>query len=289
MIKNQEIALITGANSFIGKHLIAYLRNKGIEVIEWGREEMQHQDGLDVPEHVDYIYNLAAAGSKQGSYSDQEIFFTNTFQVFDLLQATKDINYKAFIQFGSSSEYGIKRQPMREDDVLEPNFMYAATKAAATQLCRAYAIQHNKPIVTIRPFSVYGPGMQTSKLIPVVFDKIERNEKITLVDGNHDWIYIVDFLDAVDIVTDHAGELAGTAVNIGTGKQTSNVEVVKFIGEVIGKGAFLQEGYQSRHTVMDSPYWQANINTLKTLGWSPQISLRKGLEKMYTYITQYGT
>ncbi len=277
-------AWVIGSQSFIGKHLVKRLRDRGIKVVEYGRYEMSDSDGFDIPAGVDYIYNLAAAGSKKGDYSDWDMFWTNVHQLFELLMESKDVSYKAFIQFGTSSEYGIKDSSMREDDVLHPNFMYAATKASATQLARAFAVEYGKPVVTVRPFTVYGPGMQGTKLIPTLLKKIQAGQPIDLVGGNHDYIYIEDFLDALEVVVSFSEELKGLPVNIGTGVQTSNHQLVSLVGDLVGRVPVVNEVSNLRghgHHQVDSPIWKANINTLKLFGWRPQYTLRDGLRLMY--------
>lgn len=274
-MQNKDKVLITGYNSFIGKHLLKIYPDA--EIV--GRDQGWYVG-------PDLIFHLAAAGSKRGNYTEKEIFSTNVGGTWNLLQTTRDIPYKAFINFSSSSVYGIKDHPMREDDNLEPNFLYASTKAAAEMLCRNEAIEHNKPVVNVRPFSVYGPGMQDNKLIPVLFDRIKRNEQVELVVGNHDFIYIDDFLAGLDTVVNNARTLAGHALNIGSGEQWSNYDLACLVSQIVGKGIqnivevdrLHDHGHQ---TQLDSPMWQADISKLKTLGWSPKVSLREGLTRFY--------
>lgn len=277
-------AWIIGHRSFIGQHIDRHLRNLGIEVIGYGREQMQDPDGFEVPENIDFIYNLAAAGSKSGKYTDDEMYWTNVHQVYELLDATKNIDYKAFIHFGTSSEYGKVKWSMCEKDYLDPEFMYAGTKAAATMLCKTFAKVYEKPIVVVRPFSVYGPKMQESKLIPVLFKKIKNGEKIQLVKGEHDYIYIDDVLSALDYVRNDSDYLMGQEVNIGTGIGTSNKKVAQLIGEILGDKPDIEEvdslSFHS-HSSVDSPVWRASCELLRDLGWEPKYSLVNGLIKMY--------
>lgn len=277
-------AWIIGYRSFIGQHLDRHLRNLGVEVIGYGREQMQDPDGFEVPENIDFIYNLAAAGSKSGKYTDDEMYWTNVHQVYELLDATKNMDYKAFIHFGTSSEYGKKNGAMYENDYLDPEFMYAGTKAAATMLCKTFAKVYEKPIVVVRPFTVYGPKMQESKLIPVLFKKIKNGEKIQLVKGEHDFIYIDDVLSALDCVRDNSSVLKSRTVNIGTGIGTTNEEVARVIGEILGDDPDIEEvdslSFHS-HSLVDSPVWRADCRVLRNFSWKPKYSLINGLIKMY--------
>ena len=279
---HNERILITGSKGFIGQHLLKrwdqwapYEINRGTP---WIEEDLRRWNpGI--------IFHLAAAGSKKGSYTEEEIYKTNLLGTWELLKATRDIPYRAFINFGSSSEYGIKDKPMREDDVLEPNFFYAATKAAATQLARNEAIENHKPVVTVRPFTIYGPSMPETKLIPTLFRKLKNGEPVRLVKGNHDYLYIDDFLDALELVVKNTSELSGQAINIGSGQQTSNYDIATLVSEVTGKGISniieVDRLHDHGHAEVDSLNWKANINTLRTLGWKPKVSLREGLTRIY--------
>jgi len=277
----KEKILITGHNGFIGSNLLK--RYPG--AMCYGREERDFSEEVllsFINNEPDIIFHLASAGSKKGNYSEQEIFETNVVETWDLLRVTRDIAYKAFVNFSTSSVYGIKEGKMFERDKLEPNFLYASTKAAAEMLCRNEAIEHKKPVVSVRPFSVYGPGMQDSKLIPVLFDRISHGQEIQLAEGNHDYIYIDDFMDALGYVLDNVGHLAGSAVNIGTGKQTSNLEVARLVADIVGEPLRLSSNkFSHNHTSLDSLTWMAGRGELYNLGWRPKVDLREGLERMY--------
>ena len=276
----RENVLVTGYRGFLGQSLMTRLKTSGYGgCIGVGKND-------DIAENFNYppdvIFHLASAGSKKNDYSEDEIVITNITETWRLLKTMRDIPYRALINFSSSSVYGIKDHPMREDDNLAPNFLYASTKAATEMLCRNEAVEHGKPIVNARLFTIYGPGMQETKLIPVLFDRIKNGKEIQIVDGEHDFLYIDDCLEALNVLVDNAGQLAGTAVNLGTGIATTNKEIVEHIEDIVGKKAiFSKKPFEHNHTSVDSPVWRANINTLKTYGWKPKVSVREGLERMY--------
>lgn len=279
------VALITGQSGFIGQHLTKALEAQGIEVVGFPRwmfgDYFAMQDFFK-KNKPDYIYHLAAYGNMSNQKDDRNIFDANVLNTFNLLICTKDIPYKAFIHFGSSSEYGKKLRPMREEDILEPETMYAATKAAGTMLSRAFCKQYDKPIITVRPFSVYGEGEADFRLIPTVIHKALFNEELSLdPTAVHDWIHIDDFISGVIQVVEHAEILKGIAVNIGTGKQSTNAEIVSLIGEILDRPIKTISNYNDRPT--DSTTWVGNINTLKLLKWRQQVTLREGLARTCEY------
>lgn len=280
--------LISGSSGFIGKHLFKRLLQEGNDVTPLIHEILYNPEELKDAIHAykpDYIYHLASYGNMSNQKEHEEIFNANVLGTWNLLNATKDIPYKAFINFGTSSEYGKQDRPMTEDMLPKADSFYACTKVASTYLARAYAKQFCKPIVTIRPFSVYGPGEAEFRFIPQVI-KYLNNKRVMNVDtqANHDWIYIDDFINGVMKITDNAQKLFGEVVNIGTGKQYSNQQVINMLEKISGKK--LQVNVFDNMRLNDSKIWMDGSNILHTFDWIPSYNLRRGLEKTYEYYTK---
>lgn len=202
---------------------------------------------------------------------------------FNLLLASKDINYDIFINTGSSSEYGLKSKPMKENDLLEPVSFYAATKASATLLCQVFAKEFKKPIVTFRPFSVYGPYEEKSRFMPTIVKALIKGKSINLTPGKQrrDFIYIDDVVDIYIKAMRTRKNLAGQILNIGTGKQYSNDETVKILFKAVGQKVSVKKGAFPKR-LWDTPYWVADISkTTKLLKWKPRFGLKEGLRKTY--------
>ena len=85
---------------------------------------------------------------------------------------------------------------MRETDILEPDSYYAVTKSAQTLLCSHVARQEKKPIVTIRPFSVYGPYEEPKRFVPTLMNALFSNKKMNLVSPTtaRDFVYVDDIV-----------------------------------------------------------------------------------------------
>jgi len=218
---------------------------------------------------------LAAYGQHSQLQTDvDEIYNTNVIKTLKFLKATNKIKYKAFINIGTSSEYGFKKKPMKETDVLEPEMFYAASKAAGTLLCRVWGKQFNKPIVTVRPFSLYGPGEADFRFIPKLMRCLWRGEKFTLNEGVHDWVYIDDFVDALILVARKISKIRGGVVNVGTGKQTSNMEILKIVQAMVNAPLNV-DVVKGRY--YDTSHWVADNKLIRSLGWKPKTNLRQGL------------
>lgn len=266
--------IITGANGFIGRHLCDSMIDLGYEVRTVPREMLYSFFDLQKylnAEQPDYIFHLAAYGNHSNQQDDEEIINVNILDTWLLLQASKHIHYKKFINFGSSSEYGEGK--MSEDSVLRPETLYGASKESTTAICRAFANKYNKNIITVRPFSVFGEREAEFRLIPRIIRSIKYGETFPLVlNQKHDWIYISDFIDGLLSAMDSDVSL----LNIGTGAQFTNLEVVRLLESISGRTAHYTGTGEEQY-----PDWVADNSLLKSLGWIQKHSLREGLTKTY--------
>lgn len=223
------------------------------------------------------------------AYADQtaalDMIRINIEGTLNLLTSSKDINYNIFINTGSSSEYGIKEKPMREDDLLEPVSFYAVTKASASLLCQVFAREYKKPIVTLRPFSVYGPHEEEKRFVPTIVKAVIENKPIKLTPGNQrrDFIYIEDIVDIYIKAISHGKELSGQILNMGTGIEYTNDELVQTLFKVTGKKVKIEKGAFPKR-LWDTSHWVADISkTKRMLGWKPKSTLEDGLKKTYLW------
>lgn len=275
----QKIALITGQSGFIGKHLSDRLLLKGFKVAGFPRDKLFDVDSIkEVYNEVkpDYIFHLASYGNHSTQKDENQIFISNVISTFFLLSA--NIDFKAhFINFSSSSVYGDKKSPMRLKTPLETKSFYGASKVSGEFLSRAFENKYGFQVTNIRPFSVYGPGEAEHRFIPTVINSLIKKKTIKLEpDAFHDWIYIDDFIDGVEIVMDKRG-----TYNIGTEVQTSNQKVVSLIEKMMNTTASIELVDKLRDS---KPHmWKANTHEIKLLGFKPQYTLQDGLIKTIAY------
>lgn len=281
-MKSFKRCLITGSSGFIGSSLKLRLIDQGYKTLALPRQLLFRPRLLKkfiADNRPDLIFHLASYGNRHFQKNEMKIIKVNILGTFNLLEASKDLPYNAFINTGSSSEYGNKKESMKENDSLDADTFYGVTKASATMLCRAYAKRFNKPIVTVRPFSVYGPGDSKDKFIPMAIKCASKNKVLKLAPGIHDWIFIDDYINGVLKVLEYANKLAGKVVNIGTGIQTSNERVVEIIEEVMGvKIKTKRTGIIREYDTSIS--WVADNTLLKSLGWKCKYDLSKGVAKL---------
>ena len=275
--------LLTGASGFIGQHLAKMLTELGHQVIALPRELLLDPPSLQAflaERKPDYVFHLAAYGNKYDQQDERQIVEVNIIGTFNLLESSQHLPLKAFINVGSSSEYGTKSKPMVETDSLDTNTFYGASKASSALLCRAFATKYNRPVVTARPFSIYGEGDDPKHFIPTAIKAFKEGEELKLAKGVHDWTHVEDLAEGLLIVAKNAEELKGMAVNIGTGLQTTNYEVVSLLRQTSGlpgnvKHVDLLRSYDN------TTAWVADNSLIKSLGWVPQHKLETDLERMY--------
>jgi nucleoside-diphosphate-sugar epimerase len=294
--------LITGATGFIGANLARRLIKEDAEVHILTRKQSNRwrlQDILQkVQEHqVDlrdyerlfkvvqatrpkFIFHCTTYGGYPFQREENKIIETNILGTINLLKALSDIDYRYFVNTGSSSEYGIKSKPMSEEDLLEPISAYGVSKAAITLFCQAMATREKRPIVTLRLFSPYGPYEEATRLIPTVIISCLRDKSLRLSSpqGLRDFNFVEDVVDAYLKVIE-TPNIAGEIFNIGCGEQHSVGEVVNKIVELIGNKVRPEWGSVPKRAI-EPNVWQADITKAKNvLKWKPKYSLEKGLAK----------
>lgn len=302
--------LITGGTGFIGANLVKNLLNQNKEVHLLTRMEAKFWRLNESLKHV-HLYDSDLSDVNQvkscikkikpsiiihlatnGAYSHQadgtSIIHTNILGTWNLLQAANKVGFDLFINTGSSSEYGYKDYAMRETDLLEPASYYAVTKSAQSMLCAFFAKQENRSIVTLRPFSVYGPWEEPGRLIPGICKALNTQQEIELVQPStaRDFIYIDDVISAyrmAETLTNPRGEI----FNIGTGVQSTIKELIDTFEKVTKKTSKHRWGAMQARK-WDTDTWVADISKARTmLSWKPSYTLMEGLLHTWKWYKQH--
>ena len=193
-----KVALITGINGFMGKNLVQHLKNKNVVSVGVPRELLG--DTVALQKYIqevnpNYIYHLAAYGNHHTQKEFDQIILANLIGTYSLLRASLETDYEAFINVSTSSVYGKRHSVMREKDALLADNFYSCTKVGAEYLAKAFAKELNKNIVTVRPFSIYGPHEREDRLIPTIIRQLVNNKPVDLIEPpRHDWTYVQDFI-----------------------------------------------------------------------------------------------
>lgn len=274
--------VITGSNGFIGKALTTRLNDLKHEVFGIPHEMLaipeQLSEELDSI-NPDYIVHLASYGNYSDQTEEDQMLASNVFGTYMLLKATSGMDYKRFINVSSSSVYGKKLDPMTESMSLDTDTFYGCTKACGEYLARAFRNRYHKPIITIRPFSVTGIGEQSSHLIPTLIKRVCEKEEVDLVPKPvHDYIDVRDLVDAIIILCE-SNTVIPNVVNIGSGKQYTNEEVLKLVEQEVGKKATKVNTKESMRSY-DTSLWLADTTLMRSFGWKPNFSLPESIKDM---------
>lgn len=304
----KKTALVTGGDGFIGSALVRRLLEShySVHIITkrptnfWRLRDILsditlHEIALDDRGRLDalvnkirpsQIFHLATHGAYPHQIDVDEIIRVNIQGTVNLLTASRDIAYTGFVYTGSSSEYGFKTKPHKETDILKPVDFYAATKASATLLCQVFAKQYSKPIVILRPFSVYGPREEPTRLVPSIISSLLNNRPIELTSAQarRDFVYIEDVVDALIMGATRARLHKGGVYNIGSGKQHTILAVVKELFRAVGKSVPIKRGALPTRK-WETTYWVADVSrTKEELGWRSKVSLAEGLVQTYEWM-----
>ncbi|HSW90169.1 MAG TPA: NAD-dependent epimerase/dehydratase family protein [Patescibacteria group bacterium] len=299
--------VITGGTGFVGANLARVALHKNYNVHLLVRDTYKSWRITDIQKDL-HLHKVSLTDEKQlitlfkkirpnwffhtavfGAYSAQtdlaEMLQTNILGTTALLNAAKSVGFDAFINTGSSSEYGYQDHPTKESDWIDPNSHYAVTKAFTTQLCRFESLQNKLPITTLRLYSVYGPYEEPARLMPTLVRAALQQKLPPLVDPTiaRDYIYIDDVVRAYFISATKAKQHFGSVYNVGTGKQTSLRQLVTKISKITPINE--KPVWRSMEKRMwDTSIWVSNSNLIeKELGWKAKIEVEEGLKKMLVW------
>lgn len=259
---------LTGHTGFIGRHI--QQRYAGDHNVTTYNRYQSIMDRLHIAE-PDVVINCAA------ELSEPELMYrSNLDLVQQILNYCRKFPRTRFIQIGSSSEYGRHDSPTTEHTGLMPGDMYGATKAAASMLCQAWARTWGLDIIVLRAYSPYGAGDREHRLFSRLWHAFAYDQPMQLTQGVHDWIYISDFVDAVDAVLNNTRQ-PGEVLNVGSGQQTTNQSILETWQSITGHDAPVE----LIEKMSTPPVWCAdNARIRQRYGWSPRVDLRTGIEKL---------
>lgn len=275
--------IICGAGGFLGSALRKYFEDKGDKVTILPVEMLYDINGMhELLRDGDpyYIYYLAAYGNLHGQSDIREQYQVAVIKLLNLLEATKDTLCESFVTAGTTSEYGNKTVNMTEDLILNPETHYGAAKAAGTHLAQVWAKRQGLPIIVFRPASITGVGEQSIHLIPTLISSCLFNQVIPFIgEPMHDYINVFDVCSALDILSQNAWKYKGQIFNVGTSKQTSNLEVKDMIEHITGEKVKISTSAKINPDNI-SQVWIADSSKLRTLGWKPKVTLMESLKQM---------
>ena len=254
---------VTGADGFIGSHLVEALVRHGAQVRalvfynalnSWGwlddaaddvagKFEVAAGDIRDphlvrsMVQGCDVILHLAALISIPFSYHAPTAYIeTNVTGTLNILQAARELRVERLVCTSTSEVYGTARHvPIDEDHPLQAQSPYAASKIAADQLALSFHRSFDVPVVILRPFNTYGPRQSGRAIIPTVIAQIAsgaREIRLGSLHPTRDFSFVTDtvrgFMHAAV-----AEKAVGEVFNTGSGFEISVADTTKLIAELM--------------------------------------------------------
>lgn len=296
--------LVTGGTGFVGANLARRLLHEGHEVFllvrsghkTWRLEGIRRDVRLLAVDLEDregvrravaetrpaWVFHLAAYGAYPEETDVARILATNALGTAHLVEACMEADVEAVVHTGSSSEYGFREQAPSEAQRLEPNSVYAVSKAAATHFCRLAARERGRRVPTLRLYSAYGPYEEPSRLVPTLIREGLRGRLPVLVDPAvaRDFVYVEDVVDAcLAAATRSSREDPGAVYNVGTGVQTTVKQAVDVARRALAIEAEPQWGTMPNRR-WDTSSWVADNRRIREdLAWEPRHTFEEGFRK----------
>ena len=231
----------------------------------------------------DRVVHFAAESHMTRSIADDLPFFeTDVIGTQSIASAVAKYasRIERFVHISTSEVYGsCVSFPMDEEHPLLPCTPYAAAKAGADRLVYAYRETYNIPTVIIRPFNNYGPKQHLEKVVPRFVTSALLGEPLTIHgDGlmTRDWVYVTDTCEAV-LAALQSNEALGHVINVGTGVDTSILEIAQRILDCVGESARLIAHGPPRPGQVDR-HISSVQKSYKLLGWGSKVNLDTGIE-----------
>lgn len=227
----------------------------------------------------DVIFHLAGAAVDQRNRDVVNMIDTNIHGTFAVLEAAQRLGTRRVVILGSSGEYGSVLRA-REDQVLQPNSEYGATKAAATLLAHAIGERTGLEVVTLRPFSVFGPYEAPYRLVPYCIARALAGEPVEVTGGTQtrDYVFVDDVVRAC-LAAATVRDAAGQIFNICSGVSTSVRDMVLATVAACGSSAPPRFG-----AIADNPteMWTTSgdpARAARVLDWRVNVTIDEGLAR----------
>ena len=268
--------LITGANGFIGRHLVQALEKGGHTVVGWDLPDQDITAPFGNPRPLDAVIHLAAIASPAVCNRDPATAFgANVQGTHNILKLAVAAGAKRFILASTAHVYGVSPRylPTDERHPVWLQDVYTTTKLLGEQLCGLFFDNHGLSYAAIRLFNGFGPGQKPGYFIS---DMISHAQTGRIELQGHqitkDWIFIDDLVRAYLLAMQ--SQFVG-AINVGTGKEATLGSIAARVASAFGAELVISEQPQDGPTRMCADWGRAQ----RVLGWEPKVSLEEGLER----------
>lgn len=307
-LKNKNI-LVTGADGFIGSHLVEKLLSEGCKVRAlsyynsfnyWGwLEQIKPNPFLEVvsgdirdphfckeiTKNTDVVFHLAALIAIPYSYVAPDSYVdTNVKGTLNICQAAKENGVQRVIHTSTSEVYGTAQYvPIDEKHPLQPQSPYSASKIGADAMAMSFFLSFELPLVIARPFNTYGPRQSARAIIPTIISQIATGKKeieVGDITPTRDFNFVEDTCDGF-IALAKCDKAIGKCVNIASNFEVSVEDTFNLIRKIMNSDVrFVQD--KSRIRPKNSEVfrlWGDNSLIKNLTGFAPKHDLESGLKK----------
>lgn len=290
--------LVTGATGFIGQHVVRRLVDAEARVwagvyaedaperttalpLQAERLSLDIRDSESVRQAVnqassDVVFHLAAVGVTDPKVDPRLALKVNGLGAVNLLESLLRDDVQRIVLVGTCYEYGA----LEALEGLDPFNAYAASKVAAWAFGRMYWRAHGLPVVTVRPFQVYGSGQPSHTLVPAAVAATLAGEDFPMTSGEQerDFIYVEDVVEGMLAAAEAPG-VEGNSLDLGTGTARPVRTVVERIWQLVDGAGQIQPGAlpyrpgEVRQLVADAD------RTAQLTGWRAMTDLDEGLRE----------
>lgn len=312
-------AVVTGAEGFIGSHLVEALVRRGYHVramvlynsfTSWGWLDTLGEDtmaGVEVhlgdvrdPSSVrelidgaELVYHLAALIAIPYSYRAPRSYVdTNVIGTLNVLDTVREAQTPRLVHTSTSETYGTAcTLPISESHPLQAQSPYAASKLAADKLVESYHASFDVPAVTLRPFNTFGPRQSARAVIPTIISQLAAGAqqiKLGALEPTRDFQYVADTVEAfLTVGTAPASAVIGEVFNAGTGVEVSIGQLATDLVRLMGADVLVTAD-ADRLRPKDSEVMRlvADADKLyQRTGWFPRVDRDQGLRHTIEWFT----
>jgi NAD dependent epimerase/dehydratase len=301
--------LVTGADGFIGSHLVEALLDEGCTVkafvyynsfSRWGWLDTLSKEKLDQLEVVagdirdsngvrsamkdsDVIFHLAALIAIPFSYNSPDSYIdTNIKGTLNVIQAARDLQIEKVLITSTSEVYGTARYiPIDEKHIRQPQSPYSASKIGADSIAESFYRSFGTPVTIVRPFNTYGPRQSARAIIPTIITQLLNGKKEIKLGSLHptrDLVFVKDTV-AGFIVIAKSDQMIGEEVNIATGLEVSIGDLAKkIINKLSPTARIISDEERIRPEKSEVERLVGSNKKISSLtGWKTSYSLDEGL------------
>jgi NAD dependent epimerase/dehydratase len=316
-IINKKI-LVTGADGFIGSHLVEALINRGcfvrafvyynsfnsngwldtlspdlLEKIEIFSGDIRDPNGVrDAMKGVDICLHLAALIAIPFSYHSPDSYVdTNVKGTLNILQAAISEKCQKILITSTSEVYGTALTvPITEEHPLQGQSPYSATKIAADKLAESFYRSFNLPLCIVRPFNTYGPRQSARAVIPTIITQLlsgAKEIKLGNLEPTRDFNYVTDIVNGFIAIAESESTV-GEEINIASGTEISVGSFANQMIQLINPSAVIVSDeirLRPANSEVDR-LLGCNKKIKKFTDWSPKVDFQIGIKKTIEWFSQ---